>query len=195
MLLRLVVEGFAVLLAVDFVSGLVHWAEDTFGTVDTPIVGRWIIAPNVLHHDDALAFVGKSWLASSWDLTLASAVTVLVSLAIGAFHWTVLLFAFAAANANEIHKWNHLGRRAPIIARALWWTRLLQRPKHHAEHHRGAKNTRYCVVTPLVNPILDGVRFWRGLERCLVPILGAPRREDLRALRSWRETRSARVRS
>jgi len=36
-------EGVLVLLPVDLASGLVHWAQDTLGSVDTPIVGRWTL--------------------------------------------------------------------------------------------------------------------------------------------------------
>lgn len=170
------------LLLVDFASGLVHWAEDTFFTETTPILGRWIVAPNVLHHRDAGAFVQKGWWASSWDLLLAVLVIGGVASALGHFSWQLALFGLAGANANQIHKWNHLGasRVGPHV-RLLWRTGILQRPAHHAQHHAGDKNTRYCVVTPFVNPLLDSLRFWRGLERVLVPLAGgAPRREDLR---------------
>lgn len=180
----------AALLAVDFISGLVHWAEDTFGTETTPIVGRWIVAPNVLHHHDANAFVRRGWFASNWDLGLAGLLLV------GAAWWTrrldaaIVAFALAGAFANQIHKWNHAPARAPLPVKLLWAARLLQAPAHHAGHHRGAKNTRYCVVTPFVNPVLDALRFWRGLERVLVPVFGAPRREDLAGVR-WNRARRA----
>jgi ubiquitin-conjugating enzyme E2 variant len=175
------------LLLVDFISGLVHWAEDTFGTEDTPIVGPWIVAPNVLHHHDASAFVSKGWLAGSWDLALVGVIVVAVATVTGHLGAAVVLFAIAGANANQIHKWNHLPNQAPWFVRALWRVGLMQRPSHHARHHRGQKNSSYCVVTPFVNPVLDGLGFWRRLERIVVPITGAPRREDLRAIRrlSW----------
>ncbi|MCY2958869.1 MAG: hypothetical protein NTY35_01795 [Planctomycetota bacterium] len=178
-----VIEVVVAVLAVDLVSGLVHWAEDTFGTVTTPVVGPWIVAPNVLHHDDASAFVARSWLASSWDLALAALAVVLLSIAGGWFGPGVAVFALLGANANQIHKWCHAPSRAPLLVRIAWGARLLQGPAHHARHHRGEKNTAYCVVTPFVNPALDRVGFWRVLERCCVPFTGAPRREDLRAIR------------
>ena len=40
--------------------------------------------------------------------------------------------------------------------------------------------------TPFVNPVLDRLGFWRGLERVLVPLFGAPRREDLVKYRWYR---------
>lgn len=187
--MNFVLEVLGAVLAADFVSGIVHWAEDTFGTETTPIVGRWIVAPNVLHHQDASAFVAKGWLASSWDLVLAAGIVVAISIAGGWFGPGVAVLAFLGANANQFHKWCHAPTRAPLVVRTAWRSGLLQGPRHHARHHRGAKNEAYCVVTPFVNPALDRIRFWRGLERCIVPFTGAPRREDLRAIRVFRTAR------
>lgn len=184
-----VIEVVGAVIAADFVSGLVHWAEDTFGTESTPLVGRWIVAPNVLHHHDASAFVAKGWLASSWDLALAAGILVAISIATGWFGAGVAVLAFLGANANQFHKWCHVPARAPLVVRAAWRSGLLQGPRHHARHHRGAKNEAYCVITPFVNPVLDRIGFWRGLERCIVPFTGAPRREDLRAIRVMRIAR------
>ena len=167
------------LLAVDFVSGLVHWAEDTFGTEATPLVGAWIVAPNALHHEDGAAFTGKSWLASSWDLALAAGLLVAAAVAGGWFGPGVAIFVLAGANANQVHKWCHAPARAPRLVHAAWRLRLLQGPRHHARHHAGAKNEAYCVVTPYLNPLLDALGFWRALERRIVPWTGATRRADL----------------
>ncbi|MBL8860994.1 MAG: sterol desaturase family protein [Planctomycetes bacterium] len=165
---------------VDFLSGLVHWAEDTFATETTPILGRWIVTPNVLHHADPVAFAAKSWIASSWDLVLASGLLLVLSVPLGLFGPGAVLLAVLGANANQLHKWCHVPRHAPRIVRGLWRIGLLQGPRHHARHHRGAQNQAYCVVTPFLNPLLDRLRFWRALERLTVPLFGAPRRTDLR---------------
>ncbi|HEV8112311.1 MAG TPA: fatty acid desaturase CarF family protein [Planctomycetota bacterium] len=175
-----IIECTLALLAADFVSGLVHWSEDTFGTESTPILGPWIVVPNVLHHRDAGAFLSKGWLASSWDLALGGLVIVVGAFLAGHLGPGVVVFAVAGANANEIHKWNHARSRAPLVARFLWATGIMQRPVEHARHHAGDKNTAYCVLTPFVNPVLDALGFWRAIERVVVPIFGAPRREDLR---------------
>jgi len=177
-------EGFGeaalVLLLADFTSGLVHWAEDTFGSVDTPVVGRWIVRPNVLHHLDGAAFLAKGWLASSWDLIAAGAVVVAVAWWAGRLDWHVGLFASVGAGANQLHKWNHGGRpRVPMPIRSLQGLWILQTAAGHAAHHRGDKNSAYCVITPYVNPLLDRLGFWRGLERILVRPGWAPRRLDL----------------
>ena len=173
----------ATLALVDLVSGLAHWAEDTFGTEATPVLGKWIVTPNLLHHRDGTAFVANSWLKSSWDLLAAAVAIVAIAWSIGMLSWPVWVFAVVGANANQIHKWNHMPRaRRPFLIRALQWLRLLQSSRDHVAHHRGEKNSAYCVITPLLNPLLDRMQFWHWLERLTVPTLGAPRRTDLHHL-------------
>jgi len=170
----------ATLALVDFVSGIVHWAEDTFGTHSAPIVGRWIVMPNEVHHRDATAFVSNTWLASSWDLLAVGALVALATWHLDAWSWATWLFIVLGVNANQIHKWNHSpAANRPASIRFLQRVYLLQSSWHHAAHHRGAKNTSYCVITPFVNPILDSIGFWRALETITVPLFGAPRRSDL----------------
>jgi plasmanylethanolamine desaturase len=179
-IIRIILEASLTIVVVDFISGLVHWMEDTFWTEKTPVVGRWIVRPNALHHQNATAFVRNSWLQSSWDLLLVGLMVLIVAWGIGVLGWQVWLFVFLGVNANQIHKWAHMsGHQVPGVIRMFQRLHLLQSPAHHARHHAQDKNSHYCVVTNLLNPILDYARFWRGLEKLLVPLFGAPRRKDL----------------
>jgi Lipid desaturase domain len=58
----------AVLLA-DFVSGVVHWAEDAYARVKPQrklaLINK-IAEENDLHHERPRAFLAKGWWASSW---------------------------------------------------------------------------------------------------------------------------------
>lgn len=171
----------ATLALVDLVSGLVHWAEDTFATESTLILGRWIVVPNVVHHRDPTAIVSNSWLASSWDLLIAGSLVSVAAWQLDAFGWPTWLFVVLGVNANQIHKWNHMRRtNRPAPIQLLQRLYLLQSSRHHAAHHRGEKNTSYCVITPFLNPVLDSLGFWRALDAITVPAFGAPRRADLR---------------
>ena len=179
--LNLLIEFIVTLAAIDFVSGLVHWAEDTFGTSKTPLIGKWIVIPNEIHHVDPVAFTRKNWWESSWDLLMATIIILIVAWLTNHLTWHVWLFCFIGANANQLHKYAHLPpRRVPMLVQGLQKLRILQSARDHAEHHTNEKNTAYCVVTPYLNPILDKLLFWRGLERLTVPIFGAPRREDIK---------------
>ncbi|QDU83816.1 Kua-ubiquitin conjugating enzyme hybrid localization domain protein [Planctomycetes bacterium Pla163] len=176
----LILQASAVLLAADLVSGLVHWAEDTFFTESTPVIGPSVIAPNVEHHERPAAMLGKGYWDSNGQLLAIAAALVAGAAALGLLTWHVWLFALLAGNANQIHKWAHMPRRrVPAVVRGLQRIGLFQSVRHHARHHSGARNSHYCTTTDWLNPLLDRIRFWRALEWVTVPILGAPRRADL----------------
>jgi hypothetical protein len=54
---------------------------------------------------------------------------------------------------------------------------LLQSPQHHRAHHSGTKDSHYCVMTGLLNPLLERCRFWRALE-WLLARFGLEKRDD-----------------
>ena len=183
----LLLEILAVLLVVDFASGLLHWAEDTYWTESTPVVGRWIVRPNVEHHEDGAAFVRLGYWRSNWDLLLLGGLVVALAWWLDRLTWHVWVFALVGGNANQLHKWGHTPRRdTPALVRWLQAVHVVQSPAHHAGHHGGERNTRYCVVTEILNPVLDGLGFWRALERLFASPRSAPRRTDL-----WGERRAA----
>ena len=183
-ILKFILELIGTIALADFVSGFIHWVEDTFWTEETPIFGKWIVSPNILHHKSPSAFTKKNWFQSSWDLLLVSIIILVVFWLSGLLTWHVWVFCLLEANANQIHKYAHFPKRSiPVVARILQKLRIIQNAKDHAIHHRGKKNSAYCVITPYVNPVLDTLRFWRILDRIAVPIFGAPRREDLTNLK------------
>jgi ubiquitin-conjugating enzyme E2 variant len=165
--------------AAEFVSGLVHWFEDAYVREDTPLIGRRVARPNIVHHHYPRYMTRHTWWQSSWDLVCLSLAFVAVAWMLGVLNWEVWLFAIIAANANELHKWAHRTRRenGPVIS-FLQDVRLLQTAHHHALHHTDPKNSHYCTVTNLLNPVLDGLRFWDGLEWALAGTIGLQRRPD-----------------
>lgn len=163
----------------EFAAGLVHWFEDAYVREDTPVIGRFMARPNIVHHHYPRYMTRHNWWQSSWDLCLLSALVVLIAWACHALTWPVWLFAVLAANANEIHKWAHRTRaeNGPVIS-FLHKIRVLQTAQHHARHHTDPKNSHYCTITNFVNPVLDGIRFWDGLEWWLARTVGLQRRPD-----------------
>ncbi len=169
----------ASVLAAEFVAGLIHWMEDTYGDPDGRFFGRWVVRPNVVHHHFPRHFLRNNWWRSSWDLVLGAVVLGVVAWALGLLCWQVVLFLAVGANANQFHKWGHgIRRENPRVVAFLQSIRVIQTPAHHARHHTDPKSSHYCVITELLNPLLDRVRFWRRLEWCVLMTTGIRRRFD-----------------
>ncbi|QDU12309.1 Kua-ubiquitin conjugating enzyme hybrid localization domain protein [Gimesia maris] len=83
------------------------------------------------------------------------------------------------AVANEIHCFTHLQtKKVPRTIRILQKLRILQTQKHHVAGHHGTPfDDHYCVITNIMNPILDNLMFWRFLEFIVYLLTGvSPRR-------------------
>lgn len=160
-------QFFIVVLLADFVTGLVHWAEDNYCSETTPIIGPLLIRPNELHHRSPRHFVRLSWWQSARVSIGAALIFLGIWFAIGlSFTWQLWLFVLLTVNANEVHKMAHRSRseNGPLIS-MLHDLCVLQTPGHHAGHHLGdGFELRYCVLTNLLNPCLDRTGFWTFLE-------------------------------
>ena len=168
-----------IVLAADFVSGLIHWIEDAYIRESTPVLGGWIGRNNTLHHHLPRRMTQNTWWQSNWDSLLAMLALVIGAAALGCLNWPVWLFAIVSGNANEVHKWSHRTRREN--GRIISWLqdiRLLQTPHHHAIHHTNPKEVHYCPVTNVLNPALDSLHFWAGLEWLMEHTLGLRRQPD-----------------
>jgi ubiquitin-conjugating enzyme E2 variant len=165
--------------AAEFAAGSVHWLEDAYVRENTPLVGKFIARPNIIHHHYPRHMTRNNWWQSNADLVCASGVLVLLAWALGWLTWQVWLFAGLSANANEIHKWTHRTRKenGPVIS-FFQDIKLLQSARHHARHHTDPKNSHYCTMTNFLNPVLDTIRFWDGLEWLLARAVNLRRRED-----------------
>lgn len=165
--------------AAELAAGAVHWFEDAYVREDTPLVGRFIARPNIVHHHYPRYMTRHNWWQSSFDLLVVSTLLVLTAWAFHLLTWQVWLFAIISTNANEIHKWAHRSRKenGPVIS-FFQDIGLLQSTRHHALHHTDPKNSHYCTVTNFLNPVLDGTHFWDGLEWILARTFGLNRRED-----------------
>lgn len=164
--MSIVLKIIGVMLLVDFITGMVHWLEDSFWSPNTPVLGKWLVVPNLAHHKNGQAFLEKSWFESSWDLLIVGCIVILIAYLSNSLTWEVLLFSALIINANQIHKWAHMTRDKdkPVIIAMLQKLYVLQRTKNHGQHHRKPHLTHYCTVTNVLNPILDKIRFWRMLE-------------------------------
>ncbi len=163
----------------DFMAGLVHWAEDAYFDEDTPVIGRRIIVPNIVHHHLPRYFTRLSWWQSSADLVFIGALILAAAWPLGLLSWQLLLFVAVSINANEIHKMAHRSRaeNGRLVSLLQDW-RILQTPRQHGLHHSDPKNTYYCPVTNYVNPLLEWMDFWPRLEALIELRTGVTHRHD-----------------
>jgi plasmanylethanolamine desaturase len=156
---------FLVVLLSDFVSGFFHWLEDVYAKPGMPFIHQ-IAVDNELHHTKPRDFLKKSWWQSSWDVALACSLIVIGAWWIDMLNWAIVLFTVLITNANQIHKWTHQNNQEkPAIISWLQKIYVLQTSRQHGKHHSGEKNTHYCVMTNILNPVLEKINFWRNLER------------------------------
>jgi hypothetical protein len=162
-MLELIAQVILCWLASDWLAGFWHWLEDEYFDESWPIIGTYVAKPNQLHHSQPLAFLEGNY----WQRNYTAIMPALAAIAVAAWFsapWQVLLtFAFAS-QANEIHAWSHMRGKLSRWVVVLQEIGLLQSPRHHGEHHRSPFSIKYCVSTDWLNPILDAVKFWRGLE-------------------------------
>ncbi|HEY6233823.1 MAG TPA: fatty acid desaturase CarF family protein [Candidatus Elarobacter sp.] len=167
-------SGITCLFAVDFITGVVHWAEDTWTALGrSKLLDTYVVRDNIEHHRKPGAIRrGTYWESNRVCIVLAlGAACVLVLFGVHA--WQAYVIVALASQSNQVHKWAHCANPPLAVA---WLQRfgILQSTPHHAEHHKRPYAKRYSTTTNFLNPVLDAVRFWRGLEwlieRCGVKV-------------------------
>src|SRR5262249_55211910 len=127
-------------LAADVLSGVVHWAGDSWGTPQWPVFGPSLIRPFREHHLDQTAITRHDFVETNGANCLLSIPVALAALLIPleaednlalfsvAFLGSLILWVFAT---NQFHKWAHLEAR-PLWISSLQRLHLILPPAHHA---------------------------------------------------------------
>jgi len=131
-----------------------------------------IVKPNRLHHIYPRKVVHcPRWISMLQGFGPA---VVFLPLTIAFLGWRMGLIATTLSLfPNFVHKWNHMrDSERPRFVKILQSLYIIQGPRHHNSHHVNRTDTAYCVVTPVLNPILDGLKFWRILESLIFFVTG-----------------------
>lgn len=160
----------------DLLSGIFHWWEDRYGKTDWPILGKYIIEPNINHHKHPSDMCKDGYWSHSF-------ISMLFAIPLAILSWyyglCILTIGFLlVTQANEVHSWAH--EKQNRLIRFFQRIGLLLSPKHHAVHHKRPYTQRYCVMTNLLNPILHRIYFWNILEQLVWTTIGVmpnPERE------------------
>lgn len=158
------------LLAADFISGVVHWAGDTWGDEATPWLGRRFIRPFRFHHAHPLDMLKSNFFTTNGDTALSSLPFLLAPFAcpldspIGRF---AAGFLWAVGGwgmwTSQFHQWAHTKSPPRVVA---WLQRrgLVLSPEHHRRHHKSPFAVNYCITTGWCDRVLTGIRFFPAME-------------------------------
>lgn len=168
----------------DFVSGVVHWFADTWGTLKWPIIGNSFIRSFREHHVDPLAITRHDFVEANGASAIAALPVLLACLytshnGIGnyVFVASLMWLCIFSVATSQFHKWSHQKCPTPAV-RFLQNYRIILSPKHHDIHHLDL-DRHYCMTTGWLNPILNKVGFFRSLEFLVQKVFSAvPRCED-----------------
>ena len=171
-------------LTADFLSGVIHWAADTWGRDDLPFIGRRVLVPFRVHHINPDDFLDRRFLDTNGDVAAIAVPMLALLLAMPLDgQWGSALATFGVGLCgvgmltNQIHQWAHMAAPPPVV-RVLQRARLLLGRQSHAVHHARPYDARYCITTGWCNAVLDAIGFFRRLERIVTQLTGMPPRED-----------------
>lgn len=175
------------IVASDFASGLVHWMFDTWGSVETPLIGKLAIRTFRHHHVDAKAITRHDFIETNGhNFTLSLPVVTLGVICVRPATATLfevfvgmalLSLAFFNGATSQIHKWAHTDQ-PPATVRLLQRAQLIISPERHAAHHAAPHTRSYCITVGWLNGPLRAIRFFETLERAITAATGAVPRVD-----------------
>jgi ubiquitin-conjugating enzyme E2 variant len=170
--------------AADFASGLVHWAADTWGRDDMPIIGHRLLVPFRVHHLNPDDFLRRRFIDTNGDVAFVAvpALSGLLNLPLNeGWSAAAVVFGFGFCGigmlTNQIHQWAHMPS-PPALVRLLQDCRLLLGRQDHAAHHARPYDVHYCITTGWWNHPLESIDFFRRLEALVRRTTGARPRED-----------------
>lgn len=183
--------GLGIVIA-DLFSGVFHWWEDTYGNPEWPIIGPYVIEPNIWHHSEPLKFTrAPFWKRNRVVFVLAAMIASAFWLA-GWINPTTVTALIFGSLANEIHVWTHVPKKKrPLPVRWLQNLGVFTTSKEHWKHHTQGFDKRYCTVTNILNPVLDGLRIFRIIEGLVEGLLGRRPRDEETGIAPFRQGRRA----
>jgi ubiquitin-conjugating enzyme E2 variant len=152
----------------DFATGVLHWAEDTWlAPGRSKLLDRFVVNDNLEHHRrPGTIRNGSYWATNAPSLVIAAGVASILAIC-GVHDWQPYLVLAFASQGNQVHKWAHMSERPAIVAR-LQSLGVMQSRRHHGKHHTHPFAVHYCALSDFLNPGLDAIGFWRGLERTIL---------------------------
>lgn len=164
----------------DFISGWIHWGADTYGSIDTPYLGKTFIRSFREHHVDPIEITRHNFIQTNGDNCML-AVGFYIPYFIPFIHRQLdPIFVFAAifflAATNQIHSWAHEQGEIPAIIKWAQDNKIILSRRDHNRHHGTPYDQYYCITTGWLNPICYYTKFWKGVEFIIEKVTGVEAR-------------------
>jgi|GEM_PF-743928 len=157
--------------AADFITGVIHWWEDTYGNPNWKIIGKYVVEPNLVHHKQPHKLLEGSWWSRINTSVIAAAIFWGILWSIGLFSWQIIVCLLFCTQGNEVHAMSHRPDKATNkFIRFLQRTGIFQSKKIHRWHHKAPYETNFCVMSDFCNPILNRIGFWGKLELLILKV-------------------------
>lgn len=163
----------------DFMSGVIHWAFDRYGTVDTLVFGPNFIAPFREHHLDPKGITKHDFIETNGNNCISTVPFLIAAASINpAWGNFALLVACSLAamclfvfGTNQFHKWAHDDNPPAYAVLLQQWHLILDKPGHDI-HHTPPYTRYYCITTGWLNPVLNKLRFFERAEDLILRVTG-----------------------
>ena len=153
----------------DLLSGLIHWACDSFGCPSTRFWGPALIGPFRRHHD-APRDITKITLSENLGSSAIAGLAALLLLGRELLSWDPLtpmatfgmllfiLFIQLSVLSNLFHRWAHLSEEDKNQAIGfLQDHNLVIQPEQHWRHHKQDFRVNYCISNGWANQVTNRI--------------------------------------
>ncbi len=170
--LFVLLQVFLLWLSADFITGMVHWWQDAYGNPTWPIIGTFIIQPNLRHHHCPREMLKLSY----WQRINTSIITAAAIIGMCLWRewcpWQLIVGICFASQGNEIHAMGHRSdRENGKVVQFLQKIGLIQRRRTHGWHHKAPYDTNFFVMTEYLNPFFNKIYFFEKLEWVIQKVL------------------------
>lgn len=180
--------------AADLVSGLLHWAFDTWFDENITFLRRMVLQVRE-HHVYPYRIFHISFTHDagtlSWIALILTGPLILGAILTGAgpvvayMVLTAAIFNVLLVTMLEFHKCGHRSRN-PLWVRLLQRSGLLLSVPHHIRHHSGNHDINYCLINGWADRTLGRLGLFRAFEWIIARWSGAqPQRNDHEWLRRF----------